>query len=413
MGDTMKEFFNVASVSQVMEYAHRFPAVSTETVPLPESYGRILAEDVVADLDLPGFSRSTMDGYAVDAASTFGASESNPAFLNVLGDILMGETAKMTLGPGQAIRIPTGAMLPEGADAVVMIEHTEALDATTIEVYRSVAPGQHVIEKGEDFSLGETILEEGRPVRFQEAGLLAAFGRSEVRVYRKPIVGIISTGDEIVPVDHAPKLGQIRDINSTTLSGQVRTAGGVAEHYGIVEDTYEALYQVCRRATAASDMVLVSGGSSVGARDFTMDALGDLPDAKVLVHGMSLRPGKPTILARVGEKPVWGLPGNVVSAMIVFTAVVEPFLKRIGGDRAWGENGIRLSARISRNVASAQGRIDYVRVKLRQGAGMLWADPLLAKSGLIHTMVHADGLVAIGMNDEGLDGGDTVEVIPL
>jgi len=409
----MKEFFKVADVPRVMEYAHRFPTVSAETVPLSESYGRILAEAVVADLDLPGFSRSTMDGYAVPAASTFGASESNPAFLNVTGEVFMGETPRMTLGPGQAVRIPTGAMLPEGADAVVMIEHAEALDETTIEVYRSVAPGQHVIEKGEDFSLGETILEEGRPIRFQEAGLLAAFGRTEVRVFRKPIVGIISTGDEIVPVDHVPKMGQIRDINSTTLSGQVQSTGGVAEHYGIVEDTYDALYDVCRRATATSDMVLVSGGSSVGARDFTIEALGHLPDAEILVHGMSLRPGKPTILARIGDKPVWGLPGHVVSAMIVFTAVVEPFLKRIGGVLDWKENGIRLSARMSRNVASAQGRIDYVRVKLRHGEGILWADPLLAKSGLIHTMVHADGLVAIGMNDEGLDEGDTVEVIPI
>lgn len=409
----MKEFFNVADVSQVMEYANRFPPVATERVSLVESYGRILAERITADLDLPGFSRATMDGYAVRAASTFGASESNPAFLNVTGEVTMGEIPGMSVHPGETVRIPTGAMLPEGADAVVMIEHTEALDATTIEVYRSVAPGQYVIEKGEDFAFGETILEEGRPIRFQEAGLLAAFGRTDVRVFKKPIVGIISTGDEIVPVDHIPDVGQIRDINSTTLFGQVQNAGGIAEHYGIVEDTYEALYEVCRRATAASDMVLVSGGSSVGARDFTMEALGHLPDAEILVHGLSLRPGKPTILARAGHKIVWGLPGHVVSAMIVFVAVVEPFLKRIGGARRWEEAGLRLTARISRNVASALGRIDFVRIKLRHGDGVLWADPLLAKSGLIHTMVKADGLVAIGMNDEGLDEGDMVDVIPL
>ena len=409
----MKAFFNVAELSQVMAYAHRFPAVGTETVTLSECYGRVLAEQVAADMDLPGFSRSTMDGYAVRAASTFGASEGNPAFLNVTGDVLMGDVPGMTVHPGEAVRIPTGAMLPEGADAVVMIEHTESLDATTIEVYRSVAPGQHIIEKGEDFTSGETILDEGRPIRFQEAGLLAAFGRTHVRVFRKPIVGIISTGDEIVPVDHVPEMGQIRDINSTTLSGQVQQAGGVAKTYGIVEDTYEAIYDVCRIATAASDMVLVSGGSSVGARDFTMDALDHLPDSEILVHGMSLRPGKPTILARVGSKHVWGLPGHVVSAMIVFVAVVEPFLKRIGGVRNWEEIGLRLTARMSRNVASAQGRVDFVRVKLRHGEGELWADPLLAKSGLIHTMVHAEGLVAIGMNEEGLDEGDIVEVIPL
>jgi len=409
----MKEFFNVADLSQVMEYAHRFPTVGTEKVSLSESYGRILAERVTADLDLPGFSRSTMDGYAVRAASTFGASESNPAFLNVTGEVLMGSVPEMTIHPGEAVRISTGAMLPQGSDAVVMIEHSEPLDATTIEVYRSVAPGQNVIEKGEDFSIGETILEKGRRIRFQEAGLLAAFGRTEVRVFRKPIVGIISTGDEIVPLDHIPELGQIRDINSTTLSGQVQNAGGVSEPYGIVEDTYEALYDVCRRATAASDMVLVSGGSSVGARDFTIDALGNLPDSEILVHGMSLRPGKPTILARVASKSVWGLPGHVVSAMIVFVAVVAPFLKRIGGDRDWGETGLRLTARLHRNVASAQGRIDFIRVKLHHSDGVLWAEPLLAKSGLIHTMVRADGLVAIGMNDEGLDEGDVVEVIPL
>jgi molybdopterin molybdotransferase len=270
-----------------------------------------------------------------------------------------------------------------------------------------------MVETGEDFAKGAVVLGAGRKLRPQELGVLAAFGHKEIRVFRQPQVGIVSTGDEIVPLDETPGPGQIRDVNTFTLAGQVSAAGGLPVSFGIVPDRYDAMHSALTAALAAADMVLISGGSSVGTRDYTLKVFSDLPDAEILVHGMTISPGKPTILAKIGEKPVWGLPGHVVSAMIVFTAVVRPFLARIGGLAAGGApDTVRIPARMARNVSSAQGRVEFVRVRLRQEQGRLLAEPVLGKSGLINTMVRADGLVSVGMNEEGLEKGDAVEVIP-
>jgi molybdopterin molybdotransferase len=409
----MKDFFDVTELGRVLEMRDRFAVVGTEPVSLSDAFDRVLAADLTSDADLPDFMRSTMDGYAVRAASSFGASEANPAYLSVTGTVAMGEVPALSIGPGEAARIPTGGMLPEGADSVVMIEHTEAIDETTIEVYRSVAPGTHVIEKGEDFTEGEMILSTGRRLRSQEIGLLAAFGRTEVRVFKRPVIGIISTGDEVVPVDRAPRVGQIRDINTYTLSGLVRSCGGKPKAYGIVADDYDTLLSTCREAISASDMVLVSGGSSVGARDFTIEVLSNLTGSEILVHGISISPGKPTILARVAEKAFWGLPGHVVSAMVVFSAVVRPFIETIAGEGTDPSKRFHVPARLGRNLSSAQGRVDFVRVRLREIAGELWAEPVLGKSGLINTMVRADGLIEVGMNVEGLEKGNRVDVLPI
>ncbi len=410
----MESFFKVTELDQVIEYRHRFPRLGTESVLLPQALERILGEDVAAEEDLPPFSRATMDGFAVQGASTFGASEANPAFFTVKGEVDMGEAPGFSIGPGEAARIPTGGMLPPGSDAVVMIEYAEILDEDTIEVTRSAAPGQNIVLQAEDYRTGESVLSKGRRLRAQEMGLLAALGRTTVEVFRRPVVGIISTGDEIVSIDRMPGPGRIRDINSYTLSGQAADAGAIPVRLGIVADTYEDLYRSCSAALEKSDMVLISGGSSVGVRDFTLQAFGDLPDAEILVHGMTISPGKPTILARVGQKAVWGLPGHAVSAMIVFTAVVRPFLQHIGGlsDDGAGQPR-RLTAHMARNVASSSGRVDFIRVRLETKGDTLVAEPILGKSGLIHTMVRADGLVAVGMNEEGLEKGDRVEVIPL
>lgn len=408
----MKEFFKVTELARVLETVSIFPRVGVEDIPLVEAAGRILAENVVADSNLPEFPRSTMDGYAVRASSTFGATEGNPAYLTVKGAVAMGQSPKFAIGPGEACRMPTGGELPKGADSVVMIEHIEALDDTTIEVYRSVAPGQHVLEVGEDFQQQEIILSGGQKLRPQETGLLAAFGRETVRVYKNPVIGIISTGDEVVSIDATPAPGQIRDINSYTLSGQVLKAGGIPVSYGIVRDDYATLSEKCRQALDGSDMVLLSGGSSVGTRDFTIEVISDLPDASILAHGISISPGKPTILARTHNKAVWGLPGHVVSAMVVFKMVVQPFVEHIAGVTAGSSQLSKVSARLNRNVSSAQGRTDFIRVRLIRKNGELRADPVLGKSGLINTMVKADGLIEIDINTEGLDEGAEVEMIP-
>jgi len=409
----MKEFFKVQTIDQALAYRSRFHPMPTEAVSLAESMGKILAEDIRSDIDLPDFARSIMDGYAVRGSSTFGASEGNPAYLNVKGTVAMGESADLSVGPGETVRISTGGMLPAGADSVVMVEHTEAVDDTTIEVYRSVAPGQNMVAVGEDIKKGAIALTGGYRIRPQEAGMLAALGFQTVTVYQKPKVGIISTGDEIVPVDQIPGPGQIRDINTYTLQGLVQQLGGTAIPYGIVHDDYPELLAKCTQALAQCDMVLVSGGSSVGARDFTIDVVSAMQNSEILFHGISISPGKPTILARVQHKAFWGLPGHVVSAMVVFSQVVKPFIEHVSGYRDTPGPQVRLSAKLSRNLASAQGRVDYIRVRLVDKAGAIWAEPILGKSGLINTMVKADGLIEIGMNTEGLDQGTRVAVIPL
>ncbi len=376
----MKEFFKVKTIDQALEYAVQFPRMASEKASLTDSVGRILAEDIKSDINLPDFSRSIMDGYAVRGSSTFGAAEGNPAFLNITGTVSMGNKPDLCVGPGEAVRISTGGMLPPDADSVVMVEH-------------------------------EVILRCGGKIRPQEAGMLAALGKQTVPVYKKPLIGIISTGDEVVAVDESPGPGQIRDVNTYTLSGLIQEIGATPIPFGIVRDDYEALLAKSSQALAQCDIVLVSGGSSVGARDFTIDVITALEDSEILFHGISISPGKPTILARVQKKAFWGLPGHVVSAMVVFSRIVKPFTEHVSGCADAYRKKIRLTAKLSRNLASAQGRVEFIRIRLKQKEGVLWAEPILGKSGLISTMVKADGLIEIGMNTEGIDEGAQVEVI--
>ncbi|RLB98735.1 MAG: molybdopterin molybdenumtransferase MoeA [Deltaproteobacteria bacterium] len=408
----MNHFFKVKSLEEVMALAGDFSPVNTEKIPVSESFSRVLAADLVAKQDMPGFRRATMDGFAVEASSTFGASESGPAWLEIAGTILMGDIPDFTLKPGQAVQISTGGMLPEGADSVVMVEHTQLIDEHSVEIYKSVAPLQHVIDSCEDFAKEETVLSKGTFIRPQEEGLAAGLGFTQIETYKIPKVGIISTGDEIIPIDAVPLPGKIRDINSYTLSGFIREAHAIPVRYGIIKDDLDALKKAVEKALEETDMVLISGGSSVGTRDFTVDVLSALPDTNILVHGMSVSPGKPTILANVGNKPVWGLPGQVVSAMVVLKIVVIPFLNRLKGlegrDRA-----IRVPATLTRNVSSAQGRRDFVRVRLLKKDGKILAKPVLGKSGLIRTMIHADGLLEIGDHVEGLEKDTIVNIILL
>lgn len=408
----MNHFFKVKSLEEVMGWVKDFPLVDSELIPVGEAFSRVLARDLVAKRDLPGFRRATMDGYAVAANSTFGASESNPAWLTLAGAISMGDIPGFILETGEAAKISTGGMLPPGADSVVMVEHAELIDDSSVEIYKSVAPLQNVIDASEDVAKDETVLPGGAFIRPQEQGLAAGLGVSEIRVYKRPRVGIISTGDEIVPIEEEPSPGKIRDINSYTLSGFVREAHAEPVCYGIVKDDPAALKKALEKALEETDMVLISGGSSVGTRDFTVEAISSLPDTEILAHGISISPGKPTILARAGKKPVWGLPGQVVSAMVVFKIVVLPFLNRLKGldDR---DRSIRVPAILSRNVASAQGRREFIRVLLEHEAGRITARPVLGKSGLIRTMIHADGLLEIGEHVEGLEKGALVDIILL
>ena len=407
-----KEFFKVTSLETVLELTRTFPRVSEEVLPLNRCVGRILSQDVVSKIDLPEFNRATMDGYAVQARSTFGASEGMPALFTIVGTIEMGEVPTVLVKAGEAVQIATGGMLPHGSDSVVMLEHTQPLDAHTLEVFKSAVPLQHVMEIGEDFRKGQKMLLRGCRIRPQEMGVLAALGETHVPVYRQPVVAIISSGDEIVPIEQTPGLSQLRDVNAYTLAGLVRMSGGIPLYLGIARDNFDELYGLCKDAVRRADMLLISGGSSVGCRDFSLEVMKGLPDAEILVHGVSISPGKPTILARSEQKAVWGLPGQVASAMVVFHVMVGPTLEWIAGA---SENQLRVthevSAVLSRNLASVQGRDDYVRVKLVRRENQVYAEPILGKSGLIHTMVKADGLVRIDINSEGLDKGTPVSVL--
>ena len=406
----MREFFEVVTVDQATSHASSFAQVGTERVALGEASGRVLAETVISEIDMPGFRRSSMDGYAVRAASTFGATDASPALVEVRGTIEMGAEADIPLERGQAARILTGGMLPPDADSVVMVEHTETVDDSTIEVTRAVAPGQNVIEADEDLALGQTVITAASRLRPQDIGLLAALGHEDVMVFRRPVVAILSTGDEIVPVGATPNRGQVRDVNAHTLSAMVVEAGGQVRQLGIVADDLEQLTRVGGDALADADAVIISGGSSVGARDLTLDLIAGLPNSEVLFHGVAIRPGKPTILARVGVAAFWGLPGHVASAMVVFRVLVRRFLEHIGGADT-SRRELRVPARLSRNIASAHGRQDYIRVKLEERDGELQAHPVLGKSGLIRTMVASDGVVEIAANSEGLDEGTLVRVL--
>ncbi|MBI5582223.1 MAG: molybdopterin molybdotransferase MoeA [Deltaproteobacteria bacterium] len=406
----MKPFFQVKHPEEVIQLIAALPALGSETVSLRESLNRVLSAPIHSPEDLPHFHRATMDGYAVRARDTFGASESIPALLTLAGEIAMGQSARWPVNPGQCLRIATGGMLPPGADAVAMIEYTQVLDPGTIEIFKSVSPGDHLIRVGEDLKQGQPVFPAGHRLRPQDLGLLAGVGIRQAPVFRQPRVAIISTGDEIVPIDREPAPGFVRDINAYTLPALVEKSGGIPFFLGLTRDSREDLKEKCREGLERADVVLISGGSSVGTRDFTLEVIESFPASRILAHGIAISPGKPTILARIGEKVLWGLPGHTASAMVVFSVFVKPCLHRLeGADPVKINPG--LQARLTRNLASAQGRDDYIRVALQAGPQGWEAEPILGQSGLISTLVRSDGLVRIDRFTEGKEKGEWVEVV--
>jgi molybdopterin molybdotransferase len=352
-----------------------------------------------------------MDGYAVRAQDTFGASPGMPQYLEIKGDVAMGKTPKLTVGSGETLRLPTGGMLPSGADAVVMVEYTAEHPDQTLEVRRAVAPGENILQPGEDVRQGDLLFPAGHRLRPQDIGLLAALGTVGVAVHRRPLAAIISSGDEIVPVNQTPGPAQVRDSNAYLAAAQVEESGAAPRVWGIVSDDFQALKNALAGALQEADLILISGGSSVGARDLTLQAIRDLPGAEILVHGVAIRPGKPTILAAVGGKPLLGLPGHPASAAVVLHVLGRALLARLAGladpHADWGG---AVAARLSRNLSGASGREDFVRVSLRQEGDILWADPVLGPSGLLSPMVKSHGLVVIPLGVEGLNRDDSVVV---
>ncbi|MBI4506723.1 MAG: molybdopterin molybdenumtransferase MoeA [Chloroflexi bacterium] len=405
------ELFNVVAPADGLARVLRVVAapLPAESVPVMTALGRVTAADLAAPADLPAFARSTMDGYAVAARDTFGASESLPALLEIVGEVAMGRTPDVRLGPGQAARIFTGGLLPDGADAVVIIEETQLVGPVSVEVLRPAAPGEHVVRPGEDVRRGEVVVLGGHVLRPQDLGALLGVGLTAVAVRRRPRVAIVPTGDEIVPPDVEPQPGQVRNINGGTLAAQVLAAGGVPLTYPIVPDDAEALRRAARAALDAADVLVLSAGSSVSTRDMTATVLDGLGSPGIVAHGVALKPGKPTVLAVADGKAVFGLPGNPVSSMITFELFVAPTLRHLLGI-AEPPRPATVRAALARNVPSAPGREDHLPVRLVERDGALLAEPVFGKSNLIFTLVRADGLIVVPLDALGLMAGQSVDV---
>ena len=390
-----------------------------EEVGLRQVCGRYLAEDIFADMDAPSFRRSVVDGYAVRAADTFGVSESIPVFLESLGSIQMGQASTLFIGPGQTAYVPTGGMIPQGADAMVMVEYIDRLGENMVSINRPAAPNAHIMNIGDDFHVGEQFFSKGHRVTAKDIGLLAACGKAQIAVYRKPKLSVISTGDELVEPDTKPGPCQIRDINAYAISAYAEALGAEVLDLAIIPDEVDAYREAAMKAMEKCDMVILSGGSSAGNKDFTAQVVGSLGKPGVVTHGLAIRPGKPTIIGiftdREELKTVIGLPGHPLSSIMVFDVVVGTFLRKyyLGNE----EDPRAIHAKITENIHAGEGRTTYQLVNLTRGEGVEghsergWlAEPIRGKSGAIAQLARAHGYVTIPLGSEGLRAGETVEV---
>ena len=379
--------------------AHIVP--NTEKVKIDCALGRILSADIISTENIPSFDRTTVDGYAVYASDTFGAGGSSPVQLEIVGEILMGENANFTLKSGQCAKISTGGMLPKGADASVMVEHTDSEDELCL-VYKSVAPFENVTKTGDDISIGETVLKKGTVISPKQIGVLSALGIYEISVFKKPIIAIISTGDEI---SKSPELGQIRDINTYLLSSLATTYGFDVYEYGVVKDDRKEIENAVKKCLNKADAVLISGGSSAGTRDMTVDIINTL--GKVYFHGIAMKPGNPTIFGMVDEKPVFGLPGHPLAAYFVFRLIVTEYLRNIMGmlvDKP-KRNGL-----LSVNIPSNHGREEFLCIRYDENNKIV---PVHTKSGIVSVLSEAEGFIVIPRNAEGLFKETNVDVYEL
>jgi molybdopterin molybdotransferase len=397
-------FLNVVTVAEAVRAAEMIaPSVVTESVPLDQSAGRVLAANITADTDIPGFDRSIVDGYAVRSVDTTGASDAIPSLLQCIGRVAMGTGGmKVVIRNSECVYIPTGGVLPEGADAAVMVEYAEEAGDTVL-IKKPVSHGENVLLRNEDFKCGELVFRPGRRLTPQDTGVLAACGCAQVPVAKKPVVGIISTGNELVPVTATPGPGQVRDANASMLAAWLSEYECTPKFFGIVKDERSAFEDVIAAALPVCDLVLLSGGSSKDDRDMTAGVIAS--KGEVLIHGIAIAPGKPTIIGRIAGKPVFGLPGHPASAFVVLIAIVRPLLDRMLGLEKPLLRTVRVI--LAENIPSQRGREEYVRVRVEGGR----ATPLFGKSGLLNTLVKSDGLVCIPAGYEGLEKGSSVEVI--
>lgn len=376
--------------------------LTKENVKLENTLGRILYEDIISDEYIPSFDRSTVDGYAVVSSDTYGCGESTPSQLEIIGEILMGDEVQGEILSGKCMKISTGGMLPAGADCAVMVENTEeAFDGSCL-IYKAASPFENVTRKGDDVKKGDTVLKKGTVISSKHMGILAGLGIAEVPCVRKLRVGIISSGDEVVSIENKPSPGQVRDINSYILSALCTEKGCKCTMYGVVGDSYDKLYETAKRATEECDIILLSGGSSAGARDMTVKVISEL--GEVLLHGIAMKPGKPTIVGKINGKPVFGLPGHPAAAYFTALRFVVPLIKRICGVKLQNKT---VRAITPFNISSNHGREEFIPVNIENGI----AYPVFRKSGVISLLSEADGYIVVDRNKEGLKKDEETEVI--
>ncbi len=406
----MPEFLKLIPVEQALQIllSKLQVEVISENIATINARGRVTAEPICTPLPLPSFPRSTVDGYAVRAEDTFGASESLPVYLQVIGEILMGNSPGFNINPGEAGLIHTGGMLPESCNAVVMIEYTQLVGEEVVEILRPVAVGENIIKVGEDIRIGEEVIPQGTRIRPAEIGGLAAMGIIELAVAKKPIIGIISTGDEVVPPDSKILPGQVWDINSYSLSALIDQAGAFPKRYGVFPDQANILEAVCLQAIDECDALIITAGSSASARDLTAGVINKLGSPGVLVHGVNIKPGKPTILALCNQKVVIGLPGNPVSALVIANLFVVPVVESLLGITNVSFHP-KLLARLTNNIPSQAGREDWVPAKLISSQEEILVDPIFSKSNLIFSLVRANCMIRVPADATGLSAGELVE----
>ena len=404
------DFFNVLSVDEVKKILkNNFGniKIKSEKINIINSLDKILSKDIISEVNVPDFNRSTVDGYAIKSNDSHGCSDFMPSFLNIVGEVEMGGIAKESISFGNAIYVPTGGMIPEGADAVIMIEYVEKLDENTIAINKPVSIGENIIYQGDDIKKGHIVLNKGKKITPQDIGVLASLGINEVEVYSSIKFYIISTGDEIIDIDEELKFGKIRDINGYALSGLISKLGGTVINKVIVKDNYDLLKEEVKNGIEKSDIILISGGSSVGVRDFTYDVINSFDGQGILVHGVALKPGKPTIIGECFNKPIFGLPGHPVSAIIVFKIFVEYLLSEILNIK---ENSYNINAIIDSNLHSSPGKQTYQMVSIEERDGKYYAVPNFGKSSMITLLSKSCGYVILDGNDEGLYKGQEVKV---
>lgn len=404
------DFFKVVSVEEgkklLMDNFKDYE-FKIEEINILESIDRILAQNIYSNINVPEFNRSTVDGYAIKVFDSHGANDSIPSILNILGEVMMGEEAKVSIKSGNAIYVPTGGMIPVGADGVIMIENTEKMDENTLLIYKPISQGENIIYKGDDIRKDSLTLEKGRKISPEVIGVLAALGIGKIKVYKKPRFYIISTGDEIIDIDEELTMGKIRDINAYALKGLIERLGGETVGRNIIKDDYDLLRAEVEKALDISDIVLISGGSSVGTRDYTHKVIDSFNGKGVFVHGVSIKPGKPTIMGEGNGKLIFGLPGHPVSSIVVFKTFLESFIN----DKL-GVNNIlpRVKAIMDFNFPSSPGRVTYQMVKLKERDGKFYAIPTFGKSGMITLLSESQGYIVIESHEEGIYKGEEREV---